>query len=673
MSVVRALFNDEMFKLNDDNVAKGLFENKNKTFMELLHVASLCNQANFDNKAAPGTERRPIGNASDSALLVFSEKLWSVDQARKEHEKIAEVPFNSKNKWALSIHRIPGNNDKVLLLMKGATEYMINRSTTILSTEGEVTFPGELKKKMIESQESYAVQGERVLGFCKLEIDPKQYHMFDSEFNIDTVIDKLPLESLCFVGIITLIDPPRPEVPEVVVKCKEAGVRVMMVTGDHPATATTIARWVNIVTNEKVLNVTKENARMIVDDDTTVPKDTLVEIDVLDDNSEREEEERKKRKRRCAPKKKKEKRIKYKVIRNADLVEDTAIVVKGEDIPSFTPRVWDWILRHRELVFARTTPEHKLRIVKECQKRGGTVAVTGDGVNDAPALKRADCGIAMGAGSDVAREAADIVLMDNNFSSILTGIELGRLVFANLKKVILYLLPAGSWSELLPILANVLLGIPLPLSSFLMIYICVITDIVPSVSLIFETPEADLLKQAPRNPRKDHLVTWQLLTRAYGFMGMLESFAAFFMYFWYMASYGGMYPGDLVLLYDGYTEGFKGKTQQELDDLLSTAQTAFFLTLVICQFGNLLGIRTATRSFFQHNPFTNKKSRNLYLLMGIACSIGLALLLVFIPQFYDIFHVIPPPYPFWLVPIGFSVFVFCCEEIRKLIVRRFKL
>jgi sodium/potassium-transporting ATPase subunit alpha len=217
MSVVRALFNDEMFKLNDDNVAKGLFENKNKTFMELLHVASLCNQANFDNKAAPGTERRPIGNASDSALLVFSEKLWSVDQARKEHEKIAEVPFNSKNKWALSIHRIPGNNDKVLLLMKGATEYMINRSTTILSTEGEVTFPGELKKKMIESQESYAVQGERVLGFCKLEIDPKQYHMFDSEFNIDTVIDKLPLESLCFVGIITLIDPPRPEVPEVVV------------------------------------------------------------------------------------------------------------------------------------------------------------------------------------------------------------------------------------------------------------------------------------------------------------------------------------------------------------------------------------------------------------------------------------------------------------------------
>jgi sodium/potassium-transporting ATPase subunit alpha len=214
MSVVRALFNDEMFKLNDDNVAKGLFENKNKTFMELLHVASLCNQANFDNKAAPGTERRPIGNASDSALLVFSEKLWSVDQARKGHEKVAEVPFNSKNKWALSIHRIPGNNDKVLLLMKGATEYMINRSTTILSTEGEVTFPGELKKKMIESQESYAVQGERVLGFCKLEIDPKQYHMFDSEFNIDTVIDKLPLESLCFVGIITLIDPPRPEVPE---------------------------------------------------------------------------------------------------------------------------------------------------------------------------------------------------------------------------------------------------------------------------------------------------------------------------------------------------------------------------------------------------------------------------------------------------------------------------
>jgi sodium/potassium-transporting ATPase subunit alpha len=331
---------------------------------------------------------------------------------------------------------------------------------------------------------------------------------------------------------------------------------------------------------------------------------------------------------------------------------------------------WNWCIRyHSQIVFARTTPDQKLRIVKEFKKRDHLVAVTGDGVNDAPALKEAQAGVAMGSGSDVAIQAADIVLLDSNFRSLLVGIKNGRLVFENLRKVIIYLLPAGSWSELLPILVNVFLGIPLPLSAFLMIYICVITDILPSLSLMYEKAESNLMKNPPRNPKKDKMVNSRLFLHAYLFLGMIESFGAFFMYFYYMDSMHGIKAGDLFLAFDKWTDGYLGRTQQQLSEALAGAQTAYFIGLTFIQFGNLMSTRTRVLSFFQHDPFS-AKSRNLWLFGGITGSLALILILIEIPIFQEVFSVRNIEYQFWLMPLAFALLLFCLDEIRKLIVRR---
>lgn len=632
------------FTLSDSVAGKELYERTDSCFRDLVQASYLCNRAFFDPATIdqPIAERKVIGDASDTGLFNFTWNFEDVTASRAKFTKLGEIPFNSRNKWMMSVYRNPADSNRALLLMKGAPEIMVSKCSTLVDQHGqEVPFTDELRKQIFAVQEQLGSNGERVLAMCRTHLEYSKYPAVVEGFDPEDAGITYD-QGLCFIGMLSLMDAPRPEVKGAIDICKEAHVRVMMVTGDHPTTALAIARMVGIV---------------------TVPE---VSFEVPGDLPPVDEETVKQRKNKRMQD---TKQIELTDISTGE-AKKKGLVIKGADIPKFQAAEWDWVFNHQEIVFARTTPEQKLQIVKQCQARGGNVAVTGDGVNDAPALKQANVGVAMGGGSDVAREAADIVLLDNNFSSIVVGIEYGRLVFANLRKVIIYLLPAGSWSELMPVLANVFLGLPLPLSAFLMIYICVLTDIMPSLSMVYETAESNIMKLPPRDVQRDHLVDWRLLVNAYLYTGIMECLAAFVMYFWYMKAYGGFNVGDLLLVFDSYSDGFMGKTQYELNELLCTAQTVYFVALVMVQFGNLVSCRTNSRSLFQHNPFT-AAHRNWQVPIGMACSLILAILIVFIPPFNWWFNTRIIPAQFWFAPLAFSAAIFCVDELRKFLIRKY--
>lgn len=343
-------------------------------------------------------------------------------------------------------------------------------------------------------------------------------------------IESQAIDDLTVIGVLGIIDPPRPEVPEMVAKCRSAGIRYFMVTGDYALTAAAIAKNIGIITGER-------------------EPDTLQSLQ--------------------AP-------VTEKATSSGQSSDETdnplhSLVLEGSQLAALETSDWDSICNYEEVVFARTTPEQKLRIVTELRNRHNIVAVTGDGVNDAPALRAADVGVAIASGSDVAIEAADLVFMDS-FSSMIDAIRLGRLVFQNLQKVIAYLLPAGSWSEIWPVIINVFFGVPLPLSAFLMIIICVFTDLFLSLSLIREKEEYDLMAEKPRDHRKSHLVTWRLYAQAYLFTGTMETVSAHSMFFLYMWRYAKIPVSDLFFLYEKWTDGYRGFTQAELTQFNNTGK-----------------------------------------------------------------------------------------------------
>jgi len=291
-----------------------------------------------------------------------------------------------------------------------------------------------------------------------------------------------------------LIAPPRPAVPPAVGKCKTAGIKVIMVTGDHPVTAQAIAYKVGILWSKTVGDMEKENDRAGL-----APGDEGYQ----------------------------------------DPETAQAIVKAGSEISIDMPEEeWDAILDHPQIVFARTSPQQKLVIVENCQRNGHIVAVTGDGVNDSPALKKADIGVAMGImGSEVSKNAADMILLDDNFASIVAGVEEGRLIFDNLKKSICYTLTSNI-PEISPFISQVLFDIPLPLSTILILGIDLGTDMVPAISMAYETAEADIMKRPPRNAKVDRLVTKKLIHLAYLQIGIMQAMSGFYVYMVVLNDYG---------------------------------------------------------------------------------------------------------------------------------------
>uniref|UniRef100_A0A3B3ZJ14 Uncharacterized protein n=1 Tax=Periophthalmus magnuspinnatus TaxID=409849 RepID=A0A3B3ZJ14_9GOBI len=427
MTVAHMWFDNQIHEADTTEDQSGCsFDKSSTTWVSLARIATLCNRAVF--KA--GQESLPI------------------------------------LKRELSIHETEDENDnRYLLVMKGAPERILDRCNTIMVQGKEQPMDDEMKEAFQNAYLELGGLGERVLGFCHLFMPEDKY---PKGFAFDTDDVNFQTDGLCFVGLMSMIDPPRAAVPDAVGKCRSAGIKVIMVTGDHPITAKAIAKGVGIISegNETVEDIA---LRLNIPVSQVNPRDAK------------------------------------------------ACVIHGTDLKDLTQEQMDDILKnHTEIVFARTSPQQKLIIVEGCQRQGAIVAVTGDGVNDSPALKKADIGVAMGiSGSDVSKQAADMILLDDNFASIVTGVEEGRLIFDNLKKSIAYTLTSNI-PEITPFLFFILVNIPLPLGTITILCIDLGTDMVPAISLAYEAAESDIMKRQPRNPSRDKLVNERLISIAYG-------------------------------------------------------------------------------------------------------------------------------------------------------------
>uniref|UniRef100_A0A1A8LSD6 Sodium/potassium-transporting ATPase subunit alpha n=1 Tax=Nothobranchius pienaari TaxID=704102 RepID=A0A1A8LSD6_9TELE len=626
MTVAHMWFDNQIHEADTTEDQSGAsFDKSSVTWIALSRIAALCNRAQF--KAGQDSvailKRDVAGDASESALLKCIElSCGSVRQMRDRNKKVAEIPFNSTNKYQLSVHETEDPNDnRYLLVMKGAPERILDRCSTILLQGKEQPMDEELKEAFQNAYMELGGLGERVLGFCHLLLPEDQY---PKGFAFDTDDVNFQTDNLCFVGLMSMIDPPRAAVPDAVGKCRSAGIKVIMVTGDHPITAKAIAKGVGIISegNETVEDIA---ARLNIPVAQVNPRDAK------------------------------------------------ACVIHGSDLKDLSQDQMDDILRnHTEIVFARTSPQQKLIIVEGCQRQGAIVAVTGDGVNDSPALKKADIGVAMGiSGSDVSKQAADMILLDDNFASIVTGVEEGRLIFDNLKKSIAYTLTSNI-PEITPFLLFIIANIPLPLGTITILCIDLGTDMVPAISLAYEAAESDIMKRQPRNPKTDKLVNERLISIAYGQIGMIQALAGFFTYFVILAE-NGFLPSTLV----GIRVSWDNKYINDLEDSYGqqwtyeqrkivefTCHTAFFASIVIVQWADLIICKTRRNSVFQQGM------KNKILIFGLFEETALAAFLSYCPGMDVALRMYPLKPNWWFCAFPYSLLIFIYDEIRKLILRR---
>ncbi len=380
--------------------------------LELMLRANTLNaNAHYDGK-------RVIGDTTEGALIVAAAKAGiTKKEAEETYPRVHEVPFTSERKRMTTVHKMP--EGKIVAYVKGAPEMIIERSTHILKDGKIKKFTAEEKKEILAINEQMANDALRVLGAAYNEDLPKGFIEECDEEDFES--------NLVFLGLSGMIDPPRAEAKEANARCREAGIKTVMITGDHKLTAVAIAKELGMLHSDKVL--------------------TGVELDDLGD-------------------------------------EEFGRVV--EEVS----------------VYARVSPEHKLRIVKALKSKGEIVAMTGDGVNDAPALKQADIGVAMGiTGTDVTREAADIVLADDNFATIVNAVEGGRGIYDNIRKFSFFLL-RSNFDELLVIGSFALLGLELPLTAGMILWLNLVTDGGPALALTMDPPEGDLMHRPPRDPKE---------------------------------------------------------------------------------------------------------------------------------------------------------------------------
>ncbi|KAK9234683.1 hypothetical protein V1525DRAFT_349758 [Lipomyces kononenkoae] len=617
----------------------GKQEKSNSSLNQLRSVACLCNAGEFDSTTSdyPLATRKINGDATDQALMRFAETLGSVSQVRNMWEKRFVLPFNSKNKFMISVFSIVFQDlgrditlsadeselftdDDFLLTVKGAPDALISRCDTYINSAGTAcTLDVNVRNAIDSVRNTWGREGKRTLLLAKKILPRKSVVASPSSGEFEREVLEHANSALTLVGMVGIIDPPREEIPQVISTLRKAGIRIFMVTGDFMLTAETIARQCRIISNPTEL----------VDNVSAIRHDPVAE------------------------------KPKYEG-------QISSIVINGPELTTLTESQWDRLCKYDEIVFARTTPEQKLRIVKEFQARDNIVGMTGDGVNDAPSLKAADIGISLGSGSDIAIEASDMVLLDK-FDAIVEALRYGRVVFDNLKKTVAYLLPAGSYAEFWPVITNVALGLPQVLSSFLMIVICCLTDCAAATVLAFEMPESDVLSRPPRRPKKDRLVDWKLILQAYGFVGTIETVCSFAMSYWYLQRNG--IPFSTLWL--GFGTMPQGMSADVYNQKLNEASSIYFVNVVIMQWFNLMAVRTRRQSIFQMPPLFNKVTQNIYLFPAIFFALLMVFFWLYVPEFQSALGTSGIPAEHFFLPMCFGLCVLFLEEARKYVVRQY--
>jgi potassium/sodium efflux P-type ATPase len=529
----------------------------------LLKAALLCNNAKLIPPSNTNSSWETTGDPTEVALIVAAAKL-GFDPNLELHEKqrTCMLPFDSKRKMMSSIYKASG---KDIAYIKGAPKEVLSRCKYLLLDGSSKNLSSKHREKINAQVDEFAEEGLRVLALAYKEIpqDTNKYTVESVERN------------LVFIGLMAMLDPPRPEVEDAVETAKRAGIKVVMITGDHELTAKTIASQASIINN------------------------------------------------------------------------DDCKVLTGPDMDRLSDDELSKELDREELVFAKATPENKLRIVSLLKKKGEIVAVTGDGVNDAPALKEADIGVAMGlVGTDVARESADMILLDDNFATIVTAIEEGRGVYSNIKRFTTYIF-TSNWPELIPFLAFVLFRIPLALIVMQILAVDLGTDVLPSLALGVEPPKTILMLQPPRS-RREKLLDLSMIGRSI-FLGAFECIAAM--------------TGALTTWISG---GWHFGQALSSTSLLYRKGTTMALTgIVMTQIGNVFALRTSHTSIFKVGFLSNK-----WVLVGILGELIIISSIVYLTPLQQVFHTVSLSLNDWIFLFMFAPILFLAEETRKFFLRR---
>ncbi|MBI2836578.1 MAG: calcium-transporting P-type ATPase, PMR1-type [Chloroflexi bacterium] len=512
----------------------------------LLRIGNLCN----DSRLAEEDGRWRIkGDPTEAALVVAAEKAGMEHESeRSQYPRVSEIPFSSESKMMTTVHRMNGGQ---VAYSKGAAEIILERSQRIFQDGSERELSGQEREKILGITQEMASQGLRLLGLAYKPV---------------IGAGDAPDRGLVFAGLVGMIDPPREEVKEAIKLCDRAGIKSVMITGDHKLTAMAIARELGLLKG--------------------------------------------------------------------------GLALSGAELDQMSDKEFDEFVERVD-VYARVSPAHKLRVVEALQRKNHVVAMTGDGVNDAPALKKADIGVAMGiTGTDVSKEAADMVLTDDNFASIVAAVEEGRGLYDNIKKYLMFLLSANL-GEILLMAGGILfgglfgLGGALPLIAIQILWVNLATDGLPAIALAADPSAPDIMSRRPR-PRNESVFSRQVV----GVMVMAGVWVAavtMVVFIWAMRA---------------------GKEIEE-------AQGLVFITLIMLQLFASFGFRSDRLSIFRIGVFANR-----WLVAAVLISFGMTLPLLYIPFFQETFHTYPLPLADWAIVIVASLSVLPVLEIGKLVIRR---